>query len=383
MVTPVKMIWRRWSQNSGCVDRLHGMLHVTVVLSLLIVGAARAEEATSKNNEQLKKALQQYPAADANHDGVLTESEARAFFAKMNEQQSQTKVAPANQPAIAPDFANVAYGPFKRNILDLWKAKTDKPAPVFVFFHGGGFMGGDKSDYRVEMLARLLKECPQNGIAFVSANYRLVIGDGAAPYPAPMFDGARVVQFLRSKAKEWNIDPKRIAIGGGSAGGNISLWVALHDDLANPKAEDPVLRESSRVACVIAWAGQTSNDPHAIRQVMGGPKTDHPALLPFYGVTTREELETPAMRKMEEEASAVNHASKSAPPVLLSYGQMIPLPLPETTDWSVVIHHPAFGKMLKDKLDPLGVPCQFYYGNSQMPPDTDLQFLKKYLQVAP
>lgn len=370
-------------QNRAGVDRLRARLHVTVASALLIAGVVHAEEATSQSNAQLRKFFQQYPEADANHDGVLTESEARAFFAKMQAPQSQTKVAPANQPAIAPDFVNVAYGPCRRNVLDLWKAKTDKPAPVFVFLHGGGFMGGDKADYRVEMLARLLQECPQNGIAFVSADYRLVTGDGAAPYPAPMLDGARVVQFLRSKASEWSIDPNRIAIGGGSAGGNISLWVALHGDLANPKAADPVLRESSRVACVIAWAGQTSNDPHAIRQLMGGPKTDHPALLPFYGVQKREELETPAMRKVEADASAVNHASKDAPPVLLSYGQMIPLPLPETTDWSVVIHHPAFGKMLKDKLDSLGVPCQFYYGNSQMPPGTDLQFLKKHLQVAP
>ena len=48
----------------------------------------------------------------------------------------------------------------------------------------------------------------QAGITVVSANYRFVKGDDqAAPYPAPMLDGARVVQFVRSQAKQWNIDP--------------------------------------------------------------------------------------------------------------------------------------------------------------------------------
>ena len=353
------------------------------------VGVVSAGEATSKNNEQLRKALQQYPDADANRDGVLTESEARAYEKKIRERQKdggQPRGDSAKQAAVAPDFANVSYGPFRRNVLDLWKAKTDKPAPVFVYFHGGGFMGGDKADYSNGILVQMLKECPQNGIAFVSAGYRLVTGDGAASYPAPMLDGARVIQFLRSKAKEWNIDPNRIAIGGGSAGANISLWVALHDELANPKSEDPVLRESSRVSCVISWNGQTSNDPRVIRQVLGGPKTDHPATLPFYGAKTREELETPAMRKAEEDASAVNHASKDDPPVLLNYGSpMTPLPLPETTDLGTVIHHPGFGKLLKDKLDTFAVPCLFYYGNSPqpMPHGAEMQFLKKYLQITP
>lgn len=354
---------------------------------LLVAGLACASDITSRDSEFLRKALQQYPAADANHDGVLTESEARAFQARMGQAQQPAAHAPAaRQATAAPDVANVSYGPFRANALDLWRPGTTTPAPVFVFFHGGGFMGGDKSDYSAAMLSRMARECPQNGIAFVSANYRLVTGAEAAPYPAPMLDGARVVQFLRARASEWNLDPRRIAIGGASAGANLALWVALHDDLAAPSAQDPVLRESSRVACVVAWDGQTSNDPDVIRQLLGGPKTDHPALLPFYGVTTREELATPAMHKLEEAASAVTHASKDDPPVLMIYGRrMTPLPLPETTDWGTAIHHPAFGQLLKARLDPLGVICQLYYGDSPqpMPPDVVLQFLKTHLHVAP
>jgi acetyl esterase/lipase len=64
-----------------------------------------------------------------------------------------------------------------------------------------------------------------------------------------MLDGGRAVQFARSKAKEWNIDKARIAATGGSAGAGISLWLAFRDDLADPKSDDPVARESTRLTC--------------------------------------------------------------------------------------------------------------------------------------
>jgi acetyl esterase/lipase len=59
-----------------------------------------------------------------------------------------------------------------------------------------------------------------------------------------MHDGARAVQYLRSRAKEWNLDPARVAATGGSAGAGISLWLAFHADLADPKSKDPVARQS-------------------------------------------------------------------------------------------------------------------------------------------
>ncbi|MHC4917446.1 MAG: alpha/beta hydrolase, partial [Planctomycetota bacterium] len=56
----------------------------------------------------------------------------------------------------APDFADVSYGPHESNVLDLWLAKSDRPAPLLVFFHGGGFHSGDKK--AVGGLKRLAKE---------------------------------------------------------------------------------------------------------------------------------------------------------------------------------------------------------------------------------
>src|SRR5271165_5619844 len=97
----------------------------------------------------------------------------------------------------APDVADLRYGPFARNALDFWKAPDlpghSAPAPVVVFFHGGGFLGGDKRS----VPAWLVQSCLAEGISVASASYRL---STEAPFPAPMLDGARVIQFLRLKA---------------------------------------------------------------------------------------------------------------------------------------------------------------------------------------
>lgn len=123
--------------------------------------------------------------------------------------------AHAQTPAMS---ADVRYGPYDNDVLDFYPAKTEAPAPVLINYHGGGWTGGDKKSFNPAPLLRA-------GIAVVSANYRFTTGTkDAAPYPAPMQDSARVVQFVRSKAQEWHLDPARIALTGDSAGAVISMW---------------------------------------------------------------------------------------------------------------------------------------------------------------
>ena len=100
----------------------------------------------------------------------------------------------------APTFENVAYGPNASNRIDFWKASSSEPVPIVVFIHGGGFRAGDKADYDRPLLAA----CLASGISYASINYRL---SNVAPYPAQMQDSARAIQFIRSQAVEWNIDP--------------------------------------------------------------------------------------------------------------------------------------------------------------------------------
>src|SRR5262245_12771276 len=107
------------------------------------------------------------------------------------------------------------YAEHPANAFDLWLAKSDKPTPLFVFIHGGGFRAGTKNDYDLA----LLKRCLKDGISFGAIEYRL---SGVAKYPAQMHDCARAIQFIRHNAAKWNLDPKRIASTGGSAGAGIS-----------------------------------------------------------------------------------------------------------------------------------------------------------------
>ena len=118
----------------------------------------------------------------------------------------------AEPKGLAPDVENAAYGPHERNVLDLWKAKSDRPTPLVVFIHGGGFVNGDKSQIRGRPAVR---QCLDAGVSFASINYRF---REHAPIQDILRDAARAIQYIRSRAAEWNIDPARIACYGGSAG---------------------------------------------------------------------------------------------------------------------------------------------------------------------
>jgi acetyl esterase/lipase len=168
--------------------------------------------------------------------------------------------APAKNPA--PTQADVRYGEHERNVLDFWKAESDRPAPLLFFIHGGGWQNGDKSGIAV---APYLKA----GISVVSINYRFTSQAAAAgvkpPVQAPLHDAARALQFVRSKAGEWNIDKERVGASGGSAGACSSLWLAFHPDMADPKSSDPVARESTRLWCAAVNGAQTTLDPQQMK----------------------------------------------------------------------------------------------------------------------
>ena len=86
------------------------------------------------------------------------------------------------------------------------------------------------------------------------------------PVKWPLEDAARALQFVRSKAAEWNIDKTRIGASGGSAGAYSSLWLAFHDDMADPQSSDPIARESTRLLCAGVVGAQTSLDPKQMKE---------------------------------------------------------------------------------------------------------------------
>ncbi len=275
-----------------------------------------------------------------------------------------------------PTEAEVRYGRYDRNVLDFYQAKTTSPAPVVIYFHGGGWMAGDKrKGFNPEPILRA-------GISLVAANYRFTTGTAdAAPYPAPMVDSARVVQFVRSKAREWNIDPNRIALTGGSAGAVISMWIAYRDDMAKADSADPIERLSTRVTCIVPQAGPTTLDPKLILQRVGGHPSIHPAMLPFYGAKSITELDAPDKQKLIAEASPITHVTSDDPPTFMQYS--FPRggnPLPPETPINTSIHHSEFGVLLKEKLDAAGVENFLQCKDDGSDPQALYKFLAKHLK---
>ncbi|MCX7017127.1 MAG: alpha/beta hydrolase [Candidatus Sumerlaeota bacterium] len=249
---------------------------------------------------------------------------------------------------VPPDFANVQYGAYDDDRLDLWKAKSDTPAPLLVFIHGGGFSAGSKSQFSPV----LFDECMKAGVAFAAVEYRL---SGVAQFPAQFHDCARAIQFLRANAAKYNIDPKRIACNGGSAGAGISVWLAFHDDMANPKSDDPVERESTRITCALVTGLQFTYDPREIRKIVPGNAYDVGAIKKLFGLppewnwdTDKVDADLDARLK---EGSPVTHLTKDDAPVFCLYTEANNVP--------GNIHHANFGKYLKERMDKAGVECVF------------------------
>jgi acetyl esterase/lipase len=251
----------------------------------------------------------------------------------------------------------VSYGPAERNVLDFFQASSTAPTPLIVYIHGGGFVRGDKDTLNPGMLRAAL----ENGISVAAINYRFVDGDKVI-FPAPQQDGARAVQFLRSRAKEWNIDPDRVACFGGSAGAGISMWIGFHDDLADPQSDDPILRQSTRIQAVGSIGGQTTYSPILIKEWIGGRAWEHPSVLKVFGLKSTDEALRPTteMQRLYDEASAITHLTQDDPPVFMVYNEPDG-PLPANARPGQGIHHPVFGKRLQEALMKLGIDSVYIH----------------------
>lgn len=263
---------------------------------------------------------------------------------------------PAGEPnATPPTFANVKYGPLERHVLDFWQAPGDGPHPLLICIHGGGWINGDKSDWTDS--GRYPVHPPKafldRGISCATINYRLTRQD---PLPAPVHDAARAVQFLKSKARAWNLRTDRFVLTGGSAGACTSMWILLHDDLADAKADDPVLRESTRVAAAGTWIGQTCIDPKVLMEWLG-PNGPRHSMIPM-AVGQRNVQDALAQydhyRALYQEFSPINHLDGNDPPLFMSYGSDMTLPARNAGHG---IHHPLFGVKMKEKADRLAHDC--------------------------
>ena len=265
---------------------------------------------------------------------------------------AQKQASPYPPEVPKPTNAGVSYGKHERNVLDFWKAKSDSPTPVAFVIHGGGWKGGSKE--RLPRFAdpnALLKA----GISVVAINYRYVTSTEEPPVKAPLHDAARALQFVRSKAKEWNLDKTRIGAAGGSAGACSSLWLAFHDDLADPKSKDPVARESSRLSCAAVTGAQTTLDPKQMKEWTPNSKYGGHAfgLRNFTEFLANREKIMPWIK----EYSPYANVSPDDPPVYLIYSKG-PALGKEQKDPT---HTSNFGVKLQEYCKSKGVDCDLVY----------------------
>ena len=318
-------------KNADChtaPKRHHGntMISKLFPLSLSLVAlTAFAQEPAQKN--------QPSPAASANP-------------AKTDKPAAK---APRKHP-VPPTVENLRYGPHERNVLDFWKAESDKPTPLVFYIHGGGWQGGDKMPTSVEPYLKA-------GISVAAINYRFIAQaqDVVPPVKAPLHDAARALQFVRSKAAEWNIDKTRVAATGGSAGACSSLWLAFHPDMADPKSNDPIARESTRLSFAAVNGAQTTLDPKQMREWTPNSRYGGHA----FGFKSFDEFheKRDSIQSFIAEYSPYALVTSDDPPVYLLYGSA-PALGKEQKDPT---HTSNFGVKLQEHVRATGIECELVY----------------------
>ena len=270
---------------------------------------------------------------------------------------TERKPAAKDPNNIVPTTADVHYGPHKKELMNFWQVESEQPLGVLLDIHGGGWMGGKKVEtQRPHQL--------QHGYHVASITYPLV-NEGAVQ-PAMLDAALRAVQFLRFKAVDWNINPDRIVVTGGSAGGCSSLLVALHDDVADPTSNDPVKQFSSRVSGAVVAGAQTTMNPFVIKEKIGEKTFGNPMPYKPFGAETAEELMNnwDTYKELVLECSPITHLSKDDPPLHLFYNVNREFP---ATSSSNGIHSPIFGEIMLKACEETGVECHLQYWEKDRP----------------
>ena len=192
--------------------------------------------------------------------------------------------------------------------LDVLKPKveSDKPRPVIVWIHGGGWQNGDKSSG----LGRLGSYVASGDYVGVSVGYRLT---DKGSWPAQIHDCKAAIRWVRANADKLGIDPDRIGVWGSSAGGHLVSHLGSSGDVKEVEGNlgTPSLAAggvSSRVACVVDFCGPsdfpnfeiTSGARSPISKLLGGLPIDKP--------------------EAAKEASPITYVTKDDPPHLIVHG---------------------------------------------------------------
>jgi acetyl esterase/lipase len=354
------------------------------IYAVLVACAALAVHAAEQRTPTDRQLLNRFPEADANKDGRLDQAERDALRQKLQGgARRASNQDPISAKGVRATHTGVRYGPHERNVLDLWLAKSDTPTPLVIFIHGGGFTSGDKSK---AYGSKEIDEFLEAGVSFASLSYRYRTNEPTG-VRASLSDSKRALQFLRSKAGEWNLDKTRVGAYGGSAGAGTSLWLATHDDMAEPNNPDPVLRESTRLSVGGCNSTQATYDLLRWPEFLQTDTEDamKQEVTAFYGVKTMADLETAEGKAIRADLDMLALLSKGDAPLYVSN----PLPggLPPT-DRGHLLHHPAHAAAVKKRADEVGVEALVYAKGAGVEPpegrrESMVQFFLRHLRADP
>lgn len=215
--------------------------------------------------------------------------------------------------------------------LDVWQAKTNESVPTVIYFHGGGWLNGDRTDATRYMMPWLVR-----GWNVVDVEYRM---SGTALAPAAVEDARCSLRWVYRNARQFHFDTDRILVTGDSAGGHLALMTGMlrdSDGLDNDCPMDPSINDKPlKVAAIVDWYGPTD-----LNELIEGPKQSFYAVAWFGSELNRE---TQARR-----VSPLNYVRPGLPPVFIVHGNEDPI-VPYTE--SVRLH---------EGLDSAHVPNQLY-----------------------
>lgn len=258
--------------------------------------------------------------------------------------------------------ANIHYGTSDRLVFDLYKPNGPAPAPLVLFIHGGGFSSGTKESFH-KRFAPEINAWLNAGFGVATINYRY-LNEGPDGVKNSLRDIQRCLQFIRYHATELGIDKNRIGCMGQSAGAGASIWLGVHDDLADPNSNDPIARESTRVQAVAAINPQSSYDIFSwdplFMEKYGVKPTEDPQFKPrvteFYGTTDFPALTTdPTFLAMRRDLDMPTMMDRSDPEMWFANDKKEAKP----TD---VLHNPIHVKRLVETAQSKGIKV-----NAQVP----------------
>jgi hypothetical protein len=260
-------------------------------------------------------------------------------------------VAGACPAQVEPTAAGVSFSDHHANVLDFWAAPRSDGGQTAVVVWWQGEAGG-----RPDRPPQYLMDA---GISYIAANYR---ERDESTIQDAVRDGARITQFIRHKSDAWHIDPNRIILMGGSWSGGISLWAAVHDDIADPAAADPVARQSSRPAAAIAFGTQATYDVddwqiHAYPLNPDDPKGRPADAHEFYGLESNAQLDEPIGQAIRADVDTIDLMDANDSPLLLFNDVSDAGPSEEGFD---VLHHPKHTIALKERADAVGLDATAY-----------------------